>query len=159
MSQFTLTELANDRLLVSGPDILGTEGTEVFYLSEYKNAMARVAEKEAIRAYDKSITDFFAPLTKATEELKEARDSVLNPKADPLSYIVIQEAVEHVEAQLATVVELSTRATIVRILLTEPAHHDRLIWVNGQLELTKSNIVTSSTTPSFAPVSEDEKPF
>ena len=129
MSNFTTINLAGDRVLVRGVDTYGTNGETVLDGSEWAEVQRHEAKKEAAEAFDAAVDEFYAPLVEAAEALNEG----LQPTEDPNAYVVFHEGVEGVEEKPAIRVKLSKDAQILRLLASD--HTDRLIWVDGDLEI------------------------
>lgn len=140
---FTLTRLAGDRVLVEGKDSRGTEGSEVIDGSEWAAVALREQHLTALKSVDQAIADIVAPIQAAAE----AANAVVAPKpVDPLFVYVEQEGTNSVVGKPSVVHKLGRDAVILRAI--EQRQTDRLVWVNGSLEITAAPAtgVSSGTT-------------
>ena len=127
--RFELTELVHDRIRVKGTDKFGATGEEVLYVRQL-NEINELVEHEMVHdAFDAKVTEFFAPLTEAAAALKADH----KPKVDPTAVIVLDEGQAGVEARDEVIVHLDRDSHIVRLIQT--GNDDRLIWVDGRLEI------------------------
>lgn len=128
-ASFTKTALTNDRYLARGTDQFGTAGSAVLDGSEFNRFEQRDRCLSAHESFDQKVSEFFAPIMQATEELNEAHSR----KLDPLTYVVEREAVEAVAAQSEILTILDADTVVLRaIALNE---FDRLVWVGDSLEV------------------------
>lgn len=126
---FTITRLANQRALVKGTDVLGSTGETVISTQQWDEINLHNRQHEAEDAFAAEVEKFFEPLTKAAD----AMHVNLQQPRDPASFIVIHEGVEPTPGEQAHVVQLSPDSVVLR--LVEQGNTDRLVWVDGELEL------------------------
>jgi len=138
---FTTTKLAGDRTLIEGTDRRGTSGSQVVWSHEWDMLLREQEISKAHDVFDAKVEEFFAELTEAADMLHQAHQVQL----DPLLYIVESEAVEGQPARAESVRQLDPATVLLRAIAT--GNDDRLIWVNGQLEVTAAPV---------APVTDDE---
>jgi hypothetical protein len=134
MSQFTTTRLTGSRVLVQGMDRFGVEGQEVIDSSQWDSLTAQDKVAEATEAFNKAVEDHFGGLLAAAEAIEKAA----YVEADPLTYVVVEEAIEGVAPRAENRVPLTRDSQVLR-LLTELNDGDRLIWVNGRLEILEAD--------------------
>ena len=127
---FTTTDLVNNRVLVEGTDRRGRVGRTVLGSTQFRELSARDDHSLAHEAFDAEVRAFYAPLTAAAEKLEAAHQV----QAEDLFTEVVQEAVEATAGQQEIRVHLSSDTVILRLL--EQGDDERLIWVNGYLEIT-----------------------
>lgn len=128
---FTVTQLSGSRALVNGTDIRGSVGEEVLSTQQWDEVKATERYKEADAAYDQTVENFFAPLVEAEEALSAA----LTPAVveDPAFTILLEEGEAGVAAKPERRLHLDRASVVLRLI--EQSQFDRLIWVNGQLEV------------------------
>ena len=126
---FTTTALVGNRVLVRGTDFLGTEGSTVLDSSQWVEINRHKQHKSATKEFDAAVNEFFAPLLEAAEKAKQP--AVVE---DPITFVVLDEATEGVEAKPAHVVKLTRDSIILRILEIDPAS-SMLAWVADTLEV------------------------
>jgi hypothetical protein len=126
---FTTSKLTGERVLVRGSDIFGTEGSTVLDSSQWVEMSSRKEFSQATEEFEKAVEEFFAPLTRAAEKASKK----LEKPTDAISYVVLQEATEGVEAKPAQLVKLTHDSICLRLI--EQGDTDRLIWVNDTLEV------------------------
>lgn len=134
---FNITRLAGSRAIVEGTDTRGTSGSEVISTEEFDAWVGATTVNESHRVFDEAVEQFFAPLTEAAEALDEAHRQ--GPKLDPLTHIVEQEAEAYqpeTPGQVRVVRELGRSAVILRAI--DEGADNRLIWVNGSLEILEA---------------------
>lgn len=146
MTTFTITELANDRVLISGEDRRGVYGEQVLDAGAHFERKRHEATKSAHADFDAALEEFYAPLTAAAQALK----STVEFDIDPLLYVVEQEASEGRAAQDKVVVRLDNASVLIRAI--ETGQSDRLIWIKDEL------IVTARDTSVPAVPVEDNYP-
>lgn len=148
--RFNTTELANNQYLVSGTDYRGVHAETVVDGHEWNAFKREQAVRDAQGAFDSSLREFFAPLLEATEELKSVGQATL----DPLLHVVEQEAVAGSAGKERIVRALDRDTVILRAI--DGGHYDRLIWVNGDLEVTAAPIARVNPDKYHHP--EDDAP-
>ena len=127
---FSITRLVNHRVLVSGTDSFGTEGKVTLDSTQWDEINADAQYSQAVDAFDAAVESFFAPLLDAATDLEKAQ--LVTPQ-DPMSYVVLSEAVEGVEAKPAQLIHLDDDSIIIRLI--ESGDTGRLVWVDGRLEV------------------------
>lgn len=127
---FSITRLVNHRVLVSGTDSFGTEGKVTLNSEQWDEINADQQYSQAVDAFDAAVESFFAPLLDAATDLEKAQ--LVTPQ-DPMSYVVLNEAVEGVEAKPAQLIHLNDDSIVIRLI--ESGDTDRLVWVDGRLEV------------------------
>lgn len=128
---FSTVKLAGQRTLVKGEDAHGTNGQVVLSSHQWDYIKAESTQDERIAAFDDAVEAFFKPLTDAAEKLEaEAVKAV-----DPIDVVTIGDSVDHVEGRPAREIVLSHDSKVLRLI--EEGQQDRLIWVNGNLEITE----------------------
>lgn len=124
MSTFSTTKLTGNRVLVTGTNDAGEacstilDGSLLKYLAKEQDVLL------AGDNFDRSVEDFFAPLTAAAEQLSEA--SAPAPM-DPAFLYVIDEGREGVEEIEPHIQELDQDSAVLRMIFTK--NTDRLIWI------------------------------
>ncbi len=136
MSQFTTTRLAGSRTLVQGTDSASNSGSVVLDSAEYDNLFAQDQLADAHAEFDAAVEEFFAPITEAADKLEAAH----RVEVDPSSIYVVDEGEAGVSGRPAKIIEVSHDTQVLRLVQSDP---DRLLWVNGTLEITE--FVPSST--------------
>lgn len=126
---FTTQKLVGSRVLVKGADSSGTEGQTILDSTQWDEINSHTAFDKATEAFEAAVESFFAPLTEATEAINKA----LNKPNDPLSYVVLHEAVEGTAPQAEQLIKLSHDSIVLRLI--EQGDHDRLVWVGDELEV------------------------
>jgi hypothetical protein len=127
---FTTTTLVNERVLVSGTDQFGAEGKTVLNSAEWTEVNKRKDFDQAKSAFDAAVEEFFAPLTDAADALNNA---VAPKPTDSMSYVVLTEGNPGTPATQEVLVKLSRDSVILRLI--ESGNYDRLVWVDGELEV------------------------
>lgn len=127
---FNTTPLVGERVLVKGTDIAGTSGSTVLDGSQWAELNAHKALNKATEAYDDAVEEFFAPLVEAAEQMKQA---IAKP-TDSIGFVVLDEGTEGETFRPRQVVELTRDSVILRII--ESGDTTRLVWVDGDLEVT-----------------------
>jgi hypothetical protein len=128
---FSTTRLVNGRVLVRGKDTFGTKGQVTLDSTQWDEIQADAQYSQALDAFDAAVEAFFAPLTDAAKAANEAV-AVVQPH-DPIAYVVLDEGVEGVEAKPAQLIHLNTDSIVLRLI--ESGDTDRLVWVDGKLEV------------------------
>lgn len=126
---FTITKLVGHRALVAGTDRNNVTNQTVVDTAQWESLSENKELKAAQEAFDAAVTAHFADITAAAERVA----SVAKGDADPLTYIVSQEAVEGVAGQPERRVQLSHDSQVLRAV--ESGQHDRLVWVGDSLEI------------------------
>ena len=126
---FTTQTLTGQRVLVIGTDINGVTGQVVVDGSEWADINAHKQHAEAHADFDAGVEEFFAPLLELAEKLEQT----LEVPTDETEYIVISEGVEATEGRQRQVVRLTKDSQVLRLI--DQCEDDRLIWVNGELEI------------------------
>lgn len=129
-ASFTATALVGDRVLVQGEDQFGTTGRTVVDGSQWASINQHKEYDQATEAFDAAVEAFFAPLTEAADKLDEA---LAGKPDDSTSYVVLHEAVEATPGQAGQLVKLTPDSIVLR--LVEAGSFDRLVWVDGNLEV------------------------
>lgn len=127
---FSTSKLTGGRVLVQGTDRNGVDGQEVLDSETWDYAQAAQAHSKAHESFDQTVEDFFKPLTEAADKLKA---SLQMPELDTDSYVVITEEVEGQAPVAQEVIKLDRDGVILRLLAQQ--QDDRLVWVNGSLEV------------------------
>lgn len=129
MARFTITRLVGARAMIKGTDVFDVEGQIIVDTTQWDEVNANTAYDQATEAFESAVEEFFAPLTKAAEAMHQQLE---RPK-DSVGYVVLSEAVEGVAAKPAHIVKLGHDSVVLR--LVEAGDFDRLVWVNGELEV------------------------
>lgn len=127
---FTATRLVGHRMVVKGTDIFGTTGETVLDSSQWDEIHAINNFEDAEAEFAEAVEKFFAPLDEAADKVAALKEQA---EEDEFSTVVLSEGVEHVVAQPARVVNLTNDSIVLRLLSLDLG--DRLIWVNGSLEI------------------------
>jgi len=147
---FTITELANDSVLVEGTDRRGVHGEQVLVAAEWFAHKRNVQIQDAKASLDQAFEAFYAPLTAAAEQLADKLSEI---DVDPLLYVVEQEGSAGAAPTERIVRRLDNASVILRAI--EEGHEDRLIWVNKELVLTKPQVsVPAVPEPAYLEVPE-----
>jgi len=129
---FNLQELANDMVIVT--ETGKAKHKALLYGQQWAHIKSRMAFKDATAEYDKSVAEFYKPLTEASEALQAA---AAGPSVDPLFTVVITEGAEGTPARHAESIHLDEHSAILRLIEQDP-NTDRLVWVNeSTLAITK----------------------
>jgi len=128
---FSTTRLVNNQVLVQGTDIFSVYGRTTLDSTQWDEIKADGQYSEAIDAFDAAVKQFFAPLLEAAEAAQQAAPSM--DTVDPIAYVVLNEEVEGVEAQPAQLIHLTNDSIVLRLI--EQGETDRLVWVDGTLEI------------------------
>ena len=128
--EFNVTNMVNDRALVKGVDKFGTTGSQVICTVQWNELVKRDQHMLAHEAFDDAVEQFFAPIVDAQDALVA---SAQGKEPDPITYVVLEEAVEGVQGKDEIRVKLNDSSVILRII--ENGELDRLIWVNDALEV------------------------
>lgn len=128
---FSTTRLVNHRVLVTGTDTFDVSGKVTLDSSQWDEIKADTQYTEALDAFDAAVESFFAPLVEAAAAAEKAAPVAV--PVDPMSYVVLNEEVEGVEAQPAQLIHLNDDSIVLRLI--ESGDTDRLVWVDGKLEV------------------------
>jgi hypothetical protein len=145
---FTTTKLVDERVLVRGTDVFGTSGSTVLDSSQWSEVNSRKEFSQATDEFDKAVADFFKPLTEAAEKVNKK----IEKQPDALSYVVLSEATEGVQAKPAQLIKLTKDSIILRII--EQGNTDRLAWVADELEVLAVEDVPVGLVPSASEVTQ-----
>lgn len=126
---FNQKNLTGERVLISGTDIEGNTGQTVLDASQWLELGRRNDVKRAQSDFDEAVTSFYQPLLDAAEAVK----AKLEVPTDSLSYVVIEEGVDHVQGQAPVTIKLTKDSIVLRLL--DQGEGDRLVWVNDELEI------------------------
>lgn len=136
---FSITRLVNHRVLVTGTDTFDVSGKVTLDSSQWDEIKANTQYSEALDAFDAAVESFFAPLVEAAEAAEKAAPVAV--PVDPMSYVVLNEEVEGVQAQPAQLIHLNADSIVLRLI--EFGDTDRLVWVDGRLEVLEQLPVLS----------------
>lgn len=125
MKQFTLKYLTGNRVYVYGTNAAGLPHEVVLDGTVLRELQQRHLEHKAGDAYDRTVEEFFAPLTDAAEMLQRIQQPL---KADPAFVYVVDEGVEPVKGVEPEAYKLDHDGAVLRLL--EAGDIDRLIWVS-----------------------------
>lgn len=122
---FEVTELQDGSTLVEGTDSKGVEGQCILHSHAWSAYQHYLSQTAAMEEFDKTVEEFFAPLTAAADKLVEET-------TNPWQILTVGEDVEGVEAQKFV---LDSDGIILRMLAeTDGA---QLRWVNNVLVAVK----------------------
>jgi hypothetical protein len=139
---FSMLKLSGERVVVRGTDQHQVEGSTVLNAAEW-NAIKRSRDgDQAEKEFDRTVEQFFSPLTQAAEKLAKSRRG---EDADPSTYVVIDEGTEGTAGRPRRVASLSRDSIVLRLL--EEGDDARLVWVNDQLEVLEVVPGTNTATP------------
>lgn len=141
---FTTTKLVGSRVLVKGTDVFGVEGQTILDSTQWDEVNAHREFDQAADAFDAAVTEFFAPILEAAEKMNRKVEAT----PDPVSYVVLHEAVEAVPGQPGQLVKLNHDSIVLR-LIEQNAATARLVWVGDELEILEADVVD---TPLPVPV-------
>ena len=122
---FEVKTLLGAQALVSGTDSIGNEGKTLVSTSEWDELKARLGFSAATEDFNAVVTQFFAPLTEASEKLEIAGRI---KEQNPLEYVVIKKGVDSIAGETAEIARLSKDSMILRLI--EEDKTDLLIWVD-----------------------------
>jgi hypothetical protein len=123
---FQVQYMVGDEALVTGTDVAGNSGRTTVSTTQWNELQARAGFTKATEDFDKAVEEFFKPLTKAAK--KAQKKMAASQEQDPISYVVIDEGIEGVEAKPRQLVHLSRDSIILRLI--EEGDTDRLVWVD-----------------------------
>lgn len=125
MKQFTLKYLTGNRVYVYGTNDAGIPHEVVLDGTVLREIQKHHWEHKAGDAYDRTVEEFFAPLTDAAETLQLVQQPL---EADPAFVYVIEKGVKPVEGVKPEAYKLDHDGAVLRLL--EAGDIDRLIWVS-----------------------------
>lgn len=137
---FTTLNLANDRVLVRGTDSQGTNGEQVLDGSQWFSIRQDKEFSRAEKDFASAVEDFFAPLTDAVDELR----SKMERPTDPITHVVFEEAEEAKAGKPGKLIKLSHDSIVLRLI--EEGQPDRLVWVDGELEVLAAGVTPPQAT-------------
>lgn len=127
MSTFVATELTNNQYLVTGTDIIDAEHQALLDGTEWNELKEEARADAAGKKLDQAISDFYAPLIAAEEELKKSMAAQLDPDA----FIVEEEGGPGQPATKRIVRELQPDTVVLRLI--DQGKIDRLRWVKDSV--------------------------
>ena len=125
MKQFTLKYLTSNRVYVYGTNDAGLPHEVVLDGTVLRGIQQQHLVHKAGDAYDRTVEEFFAPLTDAAERLQLFQQPL---EADPAFVYMVEEGVEPVEGVEPEAYKLDHDGAVLRLL--EAGDIDRLIWVS-----------------------------
>lgn len=125
MKQFTLKYLTGNRVYVYGTNDAGLPHEVVLDGTMLREIQQHHLVHKAGDAYDRTVEQFFAPLTDAAEMLQLMQQPL---EADPAFVYVVEEGVEPVEGVEPEAYKLDHDGAVLRLL--EAGDIDRLVWVS-----------------------------
>lgn len=126
---FSTQQLVGHRVLVSGTDSTGVDGKVVVDSTQWDEVNHNTEYDKALGAFERAVEDFFAPLTQAADAANEA----MKKPEDPITYVVLNEEVKGEAAKPAQLINLNHDSVVLRLL--DEGKSDRLVWVDGGLEV------------------------
>lgn len=129
-ASFTATNLVDDRVLVNGTDKFGNTGSTVLNGAQWAGVNKHDEFSQASADFDAAVEAFFAPLTEAADKLEEV---AAGKPTDSIGYVVLHEKQEHQSGQPEVLVKLTNDSIVLRLI--ESGDTDRLVWVDGKLEV------------------------
>ena len=125
MKQFTLKYLTGNRVYVHGTNDAGMQHETILDGTVLREIYQHYLVHKAGNAYDRTVAQFFAPLTDAAGMLQMVQQPL---KEDPAFVYVVEEGVESVEGVEPEAYKLDHDGAVLRLL--EAGNIDRLIWVS-----------------------------
>ena len=125
MMQFTLKYLTGNRVYVYGTNDAGLPHEVVLDGTMLRALQQHHLVDKAGDAYDRTVEEFFAPLTDAAEMLQLMQQPL---EADPAFVYVVKDGVEPVKGVEPEAYKLDHDGAVLRLL--EAGDIDRLIWVS-----------------------------
>ena len=125
MKQFTLKYLTGNRVYVYGTNDAGIQHEVVLDGTMLREIQQHHLVHKAGDAYDRTVEEFFAPLTDAAEILQLVQQPL---EEDPAFVYVVEEGVEPVKGVEPEAYKLDHDGAVLRLL--ETGDIDRLIWVS-----------------------------
>lgn len=148
MTNFTTIKLVGQRMLVKGTDKFGTNGEAVLSTEQWDELTTNQQYNRASDAFEAAVERFFEPLTSAAEKLSVSLDK----PSDPVSYVVLEEPTEGVEARSGHLVRLNEDSIVLRLI--EDNDTDRLVWVDGDLEVLDSEPKPATLSETIAALTD-----
>ena len=124
MKQFTLKYLTDNRVYVYGTNDAGMQHETILDGTVLREIHKHYLEHKAGDAYDRTVEQFFAPLTDAAGMLQMVQQPL---KEDPAFVYVVEEGVEPIKGVEPEAYKLDHDGAVLRLL--EAGNVDRLIWV------------------------------
>ena len=125
MKQFSLKYLTGNRVYVYGTNDAGLPHEVVLDGTVLREIQQHHLVHKAGDAYDRTVEEFFAPLTDAAEMLQLMQQPL---EADPAFVYVVEEGVDPVKGVEPEAYKLDHDGAVLRLL--EAGDIDRLIWVS-----------------------------
>ena len=125
MKQFSLKYLTGNRVYVYGTNDAGLPHEVVLDGTVLRELQQHHLVHKAGDAYDRTVEEFFAPLTDAAEMLQLMQQPL---EADPAFVYMVDEGIEPVEGVEPEAYKLDHDGAVLRLL--EAGDIDRLIWVS-----------------------------
>ena len=125
MKQFTLKYLTGNRVYVYGTNDAGIQHEVVLDGTMLREIQQYHLVHKAGDAYDRTVEEFFAPLTDAAEILQLVQQPL---EEDPAFVYVVEEGVEPVKGVEPEAYKLDHDGAVLRLL--ETGDIARLIWVS-----------------------------
>ena len=118
---FQITYLAGDKALVTG----NAGQQTILDAEEYLLLKRHIQEKGLVQAYDQTVSEFFKPLTDASEAITAAaRDAA---KQDPDFILVVKEEVSGVTPVQQEIYQLGHDTVVLKLI--EENRTERLLWI------------------------------
>lgn len=149
---FNTINLTGNRVLVRGTDITGASGECTLDASQWNELSVRDEVSRAQEAFDAAVEEFFEPIIKAADKAKSA----IERPDDPTSYVVLDEGQEGQPHRARHLVRLTRDSVVLRLI--DEGNTDRLIWVNGELEVTERSVAPTPSAPAAAADSAGTEP-
>ena len=146
---FSTTNLTGERVLVRGNDVHGNTGEAILDAAQWNELKVREDVKQAQADFDAAVEEMFKPILEAADKATKAMER----PTDAVSYVVLEEAEEGRPGKRGHVVHLSRDSIVLRLI--EQGNTDRLIWVNGELEVTEASVQSTPSAPAAAPETGD----
>ena len=125
MKQFTLKYLTGNRVYVYGTNDAGIQHEVVLDGTVLREIQQHHLEHKAGDTYDRTVEEFFAPLTYAAEMLQLVQQPL---EEDPAFVYVVEKGIKPVEGVEPEAYKLDHDGAVLRLL--EAGDIDRLIWVS-----------------------------
>ena len=125
MKQFSLKYLTDNRVYVHGTNDAGMQHETILDGTVLREIHKHYLENKAGKAYDRTVEQFFAPLTDAAGMLQMVQQPL---KEDPAFVYVVEEGVEPIKGVEPEAYKLDHDGAVLRLL--EAGDIDRLIWVS-----------------------------
>ena len=124
MKQFSLKYLTDNRVYVHGTNDAGMQHETILDGTVLREIQQHYLVHKAGNAYDRTVEQFFAPLTDAAGMLQMVQQPL---KEDPAFVYVVEEGVEPIKGVEPEAYKLDHDGAVLRLL--EAGDIDRLIWV------------------------------